>query len=115
MGDVVLQRYYSTSIHKPKLNKGEVQQYYVEESHEPLVSREDFEKVQERLNRRAREAANFGYQKTVFAGMVKCGKCGYACNHVTSRNSYGQYSYIDCNKRKTGECDLLPIREDDLR
>lgn len=115
LGDVVLQRYYSPSIHKPKLNKGEVQQYYVEESHAPLVSREDFEKVQERLNRRAREAANFGYQKTVFAGMVKCGKCGYACNHVTSRNSYGQYSYIDCNKRKTGECDLLPIREDDLR
>lgn len=115
VGDLLLQRYFSPSIHKPKLNEGELDQVLVTDAHEPLVSREDFAKVQERLNRRAKTADNFGYEKSFFAGLVKCGKCGYACNHVVYHRQPLEKAYIDCNKRKTKECDLLPIRELQLK
>jgi len=115
VGDLLLQRYFSPNIHKPKLNEGELDQVLVTDAHEPLVSREDFAKVQERLNRRAKAADNHGYEKTFFAGLVKCGKCGYACNHVVYHRQPMEKAYIDCNKRKTKECDLLPIREIKLK
>ena len=51
VGDLLLQRYFSPEIHKPKLNEGEMEQILVSNAHEPLVSREDYAKVQERLNR----------------------------------------------------------------
>ena len=115
VGDLLLQRYYSPTIHKPKLNEGEMDQVLVTDAHEPLVSREDFAKVQERLNKRAKAAENYGYEKTFFAGLVKCGKCGYACNHVSYHKQPADKAYIDCNKRKTNECDLLPIKELELK
>ena len=114
MGDVILQKYFNPEIHKPKLNEGELDQILITDNHEPLVSREDFAKVQERINRRTAKADNAGYQKTYFAGMVKCGKCGYACNHVTIKGKTTE-AYIDCNKRKTKECDLVHIKEKELK
>ncbi len=115
VGDLLLQRYFSPEIHKPKLNEGEVEQVLVTDAHEPLVSREDFAKVQERMQSRAKAADNFGYKKTFFAGLVKCGKCGYACNHVHHHRTDREYAHIECNRRKTKQCDLLPIREIELK
>ena len=115
VGDVILQKYFSPSIHKPKINEGEVDQILITDNHEPLVSREDFAKVQERIKIRAESADNAGCKKTYFAGMVKCGKCGHACNHVLHHSKEIQYKFIKCNKRKTKECDLLPIRESELK
>ena len=115
VGDLLLQRYFCPEIHKPKLNEGEMDQILVSNAHEALVSREDYAKVQERLNRRAKAAYNYGYKNTFFAGLVKCGKCGYACNHVHHHRQGTEYHHIECNKRKTKECDLLPIREEELK
>ena len=115
MGDVILQKYFCPEIHKPKLNEGELDQILITDNHEPLVSREDFAKVQERINRRTANADNVGYQKTYFAGLIKCGKCGYACNHVSHHRTGAHYQHIECNKRKTKECDLLPMRENELK
>lgn len=115
VGDMILQKYFSPRIQKPTVNKGEVPKYMVSNAHEAIVSREDFEAVQERLNNRARTATNAGYEKTFFAGMVRCGQCGYACNHVERSNHKGRYIHIECNNRKIKECDLLPIREYELK
>jgi DNA invertase Pin-like site-specific DNA recombinase len=115
IGDVILQRYFSPKVQRPKVNKGEVPKYMLSDAHEAIISHEDFEAVQQRLNRRARTADNAGYEKTFFAGMVKCGKCGYACNHVEHSNYKGRYIHIECNNRKTKKCDLLPIREYELK
>ena len=115
VGDVILQRYYSPRVRKPAVNKGQVPRYLISDAHEGIISREDFEAVQERLNYRARTAANAGYKKTRFAGLVKCGKCGYACNHVQRTSSSGRYHHIECNRRKVKKCDLLPIGEQELK
>lgn len=115
VGDLLLQRYFSPEIHKPKLNEGEMEQVLVTDAHEPLVSREDFAKVQERMKNRAMAADNYDYKKTFFAGLVKCGKCGYACNHVHHHGTSKDYDHIECNRRKSKRCDLLPIREEELK
>lgn len=115
IGDLILQKYFTPVIQKPKVNKGEVPKYMVPYAHEAIISRKDFEAVQERLKQRAKTAANAGYKKTIFAGIVKCGKCGFACNHVEHFNNKKRYIYIECNNRKAKNCDLLPIREDELK
>ena len=115
IGDMILQKYFSPFVQKPKVNKGEVPKYMVFDAHEAIISRQDFEAVQERLNNRARTATNAGYEKTFFAGLVKCGKCGYACNHVLHQNHKVRYNHIECNRRKTKKCDLMPIRENELK
>ena len=115
VGDLLLQKYYNPTVHNVKRNNGEVEQILITDDHEPIVSREDFAKVQERLQHRARTADNYGYQKTFFAGLVKCGKCGYACNRVQTHGSTKGQPYIECNHRKIGECKMLPINENLLK
>ena len=115
VGDLLLQKYYNPTVHNVKRNNGEVEQILITDDHEPIVSRGDFAKVQERLQHRARTADNYGYQKTFFAGLVKCGKCGYACNRVQTHAKTSGQPYIECNHRKTGECKMLPINESLLK
>lgn len=115
VGDLLLQKYYCESINNAKRNNGEVPQYLVTDNHEPLVSREDFAKVQERINQRAQTADNVGYVKSYFAGLVKCGKCGYSCSHVKNKNCKREHpDYLECNRRKSKQCDLLPMGEHEL-
>ena len=112
VGDILLQKTFNERPHVVRRNRGEMQQFLIEDAHEPIISREDFKKAQERLDERARAADNYGYQKTKFAGIVKCGKCGYSCGHV---KFHGTGSDIQCNRYKTKGCDLLPIKEDELQ
>jgi len=115
VGDVILQKYYSPKIRKPAVNNGQAPKYVVSDAHEGIVSRDEFEAVQERLLMRAKSALNAGYKRTLFAGLVKCGKCGYACNHVKHSCEKREYHHIECNRRKSKKCDLLPIEEQELK
>lgn len=115
VGDLLLQKYFAANVHDIRRNKGEVEQILITDDHEAIISRDDFAKVQERISYRARTADNYGYEKTFFAGLVKCGKCGYACNRVQSKAQKKGKSYIECNHRKTGECKMLPINENLLK
>lgn len=115
IGDIILQQYYTAGVHQVRRNRGEVPQYEVEDNHDPIISREDFEAVQKRINSRALNADNYGYEKSEFAGLVKCGKCGYACNHVHHHRAGAEYNHLECNRRKTKKCDLLPIKESELK
>lgn len=55
MGDALLQKTYTVDFltKKKVLNKGIVPQYYIENDHEPIISRELFHKVQEEKARRS--------------------------------------------------------------
>ena len=48
----------------------------VENCHEPLISKEDFMILQQKLKSRTRPRSNGEF--SLFAGLVKCGKCGRA-------------------------------------
>ena len=57
-----------------KLNQGELEQYFIEDNHEPIISMEDWQTVQEKLNsRRWQQGKNKTYK---FTGLLKCQHCG---------------------------------------
>lgn len=109
MGDLILQKYFSEKPGKIKVNHGEERQILISDAHEPIISREDFEAVQKRLQKRSLTCANHGYQKSKYAGLLRCGKCGKAVNLVRGQTN-GSYDRLECNHRKIRKCDLLPIR-----
>ena len=79
-GDMLLQKSFkSDHITKKKIiNKGELPQYYVENSHEPIVSKEIFAQVQAELARRAaiHHPSRKTPEKYPFTGKIVCGHCG---------------------------------------
>jgi site-specific DNA recombinase len=84
-GDALLQKTYTVDFLTKKRveNNGEVPQYYVEESHPPIINKEMWEAVQLEMERRKDFAERYNISKldyaTVenpFAGRVICGHCG---------------------------------------
>lgn len=83
-GDFHLQKYYTTENKRnhTRKNNGEVQSYYISENHEPIVSPEIWEKVQEVREQRKRDR-NIGQDSTMkfqnrypLSGMLICPYCG---------------------------------------
>ena len=84
-GDLLLQKYYRLDhISKKNVkNRGELPQYFVENSHDPIISREVFEQTQQELERRIKK---FGitrnpHRRTLFTGLIRCGLCGKNFRH----------------------------------
>ena len=65
-GDFHLQKYYTPENKRnhTRKNNGEVQSYYISENHEPIVSPEVWEKVQEVREQRKRDR-NIGQDSTM--------------------------------------------------
>ena len=83
-GDFHLQKYYTPENKRnhTRKNNGEVQSYYISENHEPIVSPEVWEKVQEVREQRKRDR-NIGQDSTMkfqnrypLSGMLICPYCG---------------------------------------
>ena len=80
VGDLLLQK---TFVDDPitkveRVNRGELPQYFVENSHEPILDRQTQAKI---LAERARRAARFQPRPQTpcaypFSGRISCGKCG---------------------------------------
>ena len=51
-------------------NNGEVQMYFIEDSHPPSISPEQFELIQEMMK------DGTGGKQGIFTGKVRCGDCG---------------------------------------
>jgi len=80
-GDLLLQKTFTENGIR-RTNRGERTQYYVENNHEPIVSRELWTRVQERLARQANPKLQGRTQNTYpFTGMIICGKCGHNVTH----------------------------------
>lgn len=68
--------------------------------HEPIISEEQFERVQALLSRHRGHNAHKAKQ-SLFSGMIRCGRCGepYVSYH-TSRSKYGVYRYYICRAKR---------------
>src|SRR5665647_310662 len=83
-GDALLQKTITVDFltHKRKANKGQAPKYQIEGNHEPIISKEIFEKVQDEKERRALLKGNLVgdrhkySSKYPFSGKVFCGNCG---------------------------------------
>lgn len=77
IGDQLFQKNYTTDTlpFRQVVNKGERDQYYYSDRHEPIVSRNDFDKVQKILaeNKNSFKGVKQGH---IFAKKIYCGECG---------------------------------------
>lgn len=77
-GDALLQKSYTPDFltKKQVVNNGEVPQYYVQGSHEPIIEPEIFDRVQDMIKQRAAKRGYSGV--TIFSSRIYCGECGAA-------------------------------------
>lgn len=118
-GDLLLQKTYTDNGTK-RTNRGERAQYYVENNHEPIVSRELWQRVQERLARQANPKLQGRTQKTYpFTGMIICGKCGHNVTHkVNNTGTPHQADFWKCHhsiKHGKAVCDNPGIKDTVLK
>ena len=79
-GNLMLQKTFSENhlTKKKRYNQGELPMYHIQDSHEAIISLEQFDAVQEEIRRRAekhsRPHQNKG--KYPFSGILVCGNCG---------------------------------------
>lgn len=84
IGDALLQKTYTVDIleKKRETNKGQIPKYYVENSHESIIPKNIFLKVQEEITRRANLTKGTTQHKRIYSGryalsgMVFCAHCG---------------------------------------
>lgn len=89
-GDILLQKYYTPDHLKGYTlrNNGNLESYYIEDNHPPIISKETWDEVQKELKLRAEAKGNVGnttkYQKRYpLTGMLYCGKCGSSLKRRT--------------------------------
>lgn len=88
----------------------------VEGTHEPIVSKEIFEKAQSLFNKNIRVAPQ-KKEVDLFSGFVKCADCFRAMHKKTNAHSYATYHYYRCataRKMKKSACGNHTIRIDHL-
>ncbi|MGN0682074.1 MAG: recombinase family protein [Oscillospiraceae bacterium] len=94
-GDALLQKTYVTDCitKKTRKNNGELPMYLVKDHHEPIISRVDFNRVQEEMARRSAkrviadkltktEQGKYSAKYTL-SELLKCGECGTHYRRVT--------------------------------
>lgn len=74
MGDSLYQKTYVKNVlpYKKAENKGELNKYYITDTHQGIISHEDFNKVQELIKQRTHEGK---MNKYLFSKKIFCGNC----------------------------------------
>jgi DNA invertase Pin-like site-specific DNA recombinase len=77
IGDALLQKQFTVDFltHKMKVNEGEVPQVYIEEHHEPIISREVYAYVQTEFERRKAMPGRQSH-KRMLSRKIRCAQCG---------------------------------------
>ena len=126
-GNMLLQKEYIADpiSKKRKKNHGELKQYYVEDTHEPIIDMETFQYVQSEMARRRElgALANKSLNITCFTSKIKCEKCGksYVRNTRKNRAKVSQLGdqlvgwVCGSSKTKNGKCKAMEIPEYILR
>lgn len=102
---------------KQRVNLPKDQWIIVENTHEPLVDKELFDRVQNQIASRKRKTLDGEVQ--LFSGIARCADCGGYMRFATNRQRPGfEYQYLSCGMRsesKANPCTLHYIRYDTLK
>ncbi len=117
-GDALLQKSYTVDFltKKTKINEGEIPQYYVEGNHEAIISPDQFELVQQELERRKKKKRHSGVH--IFSGKIRCGDCGswYGSKTWHSTDQYRKTIW-QCNHKFDGDkkCTTPHLTDDEIQ
>ncbi len=118
-GSAILQKKFTVDFlsKKMKVNEGEVPQYYVEESHEAIISPEEWNAVKTEMIRRKELGRQYSGH-SVLAAKIVCGECGsfYGAKTWHSTDKYKKTVW-QCNCKFSGEhhCSTPTLDENDVK
>ena len=119
-GAKLLQKTYTTNYltKTVRTNSGELQSYYIPESHAPIIPPDEWDAVQDEIARRKTLGRPVSCQSP-FATKIKCGDCGaWFGSKVWQSNTKYRRIIWRCNdrynKRGKRDCQTSHIKEDDI-
>lgn len=116
--------YIGNSVHYRKVNnsykeksrrrKDRDEWTTIPDTHEAIISKDDFAKVQELIAQRRRSRKEGTPQ--IFAGLVYCSDCGWSMSYGVNKSVKNPFNYYSCTKYKQykGTCTSHYIRYDVL-
>lgn len=115
-GNLILQTTYRKNhlTKRAKQNNGEYPKYHVENSHEAIVSLDEFNKVQNLIRKRSEKFDNISPQNNnKLSGIIKCAKCGASFRRKKSpyKVNYHCATFLTRGKQ---ECASKQVPEDVL-
>lgn len=117
-GAVLWQKTYINEKFEKKTNKGEKDMFYMENHHEAIISKEEFNKVQHMMKMNETYNKNINRQKKyVFSGKIKCGLCGakmYRTSQIYSGKKVASYRCVEHYKDKEF-CSQSPVFDEDIK
>ena len=117
-GDALLQKRFTADFltKELRINNGEVPQYYVEGSHEAIISPEEFDMVQDEMARR--KELGRAYSDKAFHSKLICGDCGgfYGRKVWHSTDEYRTVIF-QCNRKFKNEikCTTPRLTKDEIK
>ncbi len=102
-GNLLLQKEFVADpiTKQKKKNRGELPQYYVEDTHPAIIDKATFDFVQEEMARRRElgALANKSLNTSCFTGKIKCPYCGQSYMH-NKRTDRGYMEFWNCGSKK---------------
>lgn len=118
-GSLVQQRETTISVTTEKRKKNDPTDYViVENTHEPIISKEDFELVQQMISERKRKRPYA--KKQLFTNIAYCADCGRRMHFKKNRKGYvcggyNKYGKTICTDHLIKEKDLIEFISNDLQ
>jgi len=117
-GNAILQKTYKADLlAKRKTNNGEVQKYFVRESHEAIISQEEYDMAQLELEERKATLRQHS-AKSIFSGRLICADCGESFGSKVwhSTDKYRRTIW-QCNAkfRRQHKCATPHLTEDEIK
>ena len=110
-GKSIFRKFYTTDNfpYKQKENKGELEQYLVQDTMPVIISEEIFATVQKLIAER-KENCKFSGKVYPLSGKIKCGKCG--CSF--KRKMINKRVFWTCSKHNlnASDCEIKPISQE---
>ncbi|WP_409226848.1 recombinase family protein [Gudongella sp. SC589] len=119
-GDALFQKTYTDNNYNRRPNKGEKDQFYCKNHHEPIVSREVFSKAQKLITQRAKSKTvnkNVYQNRYVLSGKIICGECGSTFRRKTNYSAGRSYIAWSCigHIEDKNSCSMLFLRDGELK
>ena len=115
-GNAILQKTYKPDLlSKRKANNGEVQKYYVTDSHPAIISKEEFDRAQQEIQIRKSFSGAYS-SRNIFSGKIMCGDCGkaYGSKIWHSNDQYRKVVW-QCNNKFKNKCTTPSLSEDQIK
>ena len=118
-GSALLQKKFTMDFltKKQKVNEGEVPQYFIEDSHPPIIEPEEFELVQAEIARR-KEIGKVYSSSNIFSTKLVCSCCGgfFGSKVWHSTSKYRRVIWQCNHKFQNGEkCKTPHLYEDEIK